>query len=121
MFPGKRLELLREVVPGLHRVAILANAGFRTNALEVSEVQAAARILGLEAVTLEIQRAEDIAPSLETIKDRAEALLVASSPLLNTNRTRINTLALAARLPTIHRFSGVRRNRRSDVLWTKLP
>jgi ABC-type uncharacterized transport system substrate-binding protein len=99
---GKRLELLREVVPSLRRLAILANAGSPIGVLEMREAQAAARTLGLEVVTSEIRRVEDIAPAFETLKDRAEALYVASDPLVTTNRIRINTLALGARLPTMH-------------------
>ncbi len=102
---AKRLELLREVVPGLRRLAILGNVGNPGSVLEMGEAQAAARKLGLEVTTSEIRRAEDIAPLLEALKGRADALYVASDPLLNTNRIRINTLALGARLPTMH---GVR-------------
>jgi putative ABC transport system substrate-binding protein len=94
---GKRLELLREVVPGLHQLAIMANA-----VLELGEVQTAAGTLGVGRLTLEVRRAEDIAPAFETLKGRAEALYVCSDPLVFTNRIRINTLALAARLPTMH-------------------
>ena len=99
---GKRLELLREVVPGLRRLAILANVGNPAAVLEMSEVQAAARTLGLEVVTLEIRRAEDIVPAFEALKGRADALYLCSDPLIITNRIRINTLALGARLPTMH-------------------
>ena len=99
---GKRLELLREVVPGLRRLAILANVGNPGAVLEMGEVQAAAHTLGIEVVTLEIRRAEDIAPAFEALKGRAEALYVVADPLVNTNRVRINTLALAARLPTMY-------------------
>ena len=99
---GKRLELLREVVPGLRRLAIMANVGNPIGVLEMGEVQAAARTLGLEVVTLEIRRAEDIAPAFEALKGRADALYVVTDPLVNTNRIRINTLALGARLPTMH-------------------
>ena len=118
---GKRLELLREVVPGLRRLAIMANVGNPAAVLEMGEVQAAARTLGLEVVTFEIRRAEDIAPAFEALKGRADALYVCADPLVITNRIRINTLALGARLPTMLRHSGVRRSGRSDVLWTKLP
>ena len=99
---GKRLELLREVVPGLRRLAIMANVGYPDAVLEMGEVQAAARTLGLEVVTLEIRRAEDIAPAFEALKGRADALYVCTDALVNTNRIRINTLALGARLPTMH-------------------
>jgi ABC-type uncharacterized transport system substrate-binding protein len=99
---GKRLELLREVVPSLRRLAIIANADAPAAVLEKSEVQAAARTLGLAIATFEIRRAENIAPTFETIKGRAEALYVVSDPLVFTNRILINKLALAARLPTMH-------------------
>jgi putative ABC transport system substrate-binding protein len=98
---GKRLELLREVVPGLRRLAILANLVNPSNVLELGEVQAAASALGLDVVTAEIRRAEDIAPAFEALRSRAHALYVCSDPLMLTNRTRINTLALGGRLPTM--------------------
>ena len=66
---GKRLELLREVVPGLRRLAIMLNVGNPVTVLELGEVQAAARTLGLEVATLEIRRAEDIAPAFEALKE----------------------------------------------------
>ena len=69
--------------------------------LEMGEVQAAARTLGVEIATSEIRRAEDIAPAFEALKGRADALYVCADPLIITNRIRINTLALGARLPTI--------------------
>ena len=102
---SKRLELLREIVPGLRRLGIWANVGNPGTVLEMGEVQAAARTLALEVVTLEIRRAEDIGPAFEGAKGRADALYISADPLLNTNRIRINTLALGARLPTMH---GVR-------------
>src|SRR6185436_1438738 len=58
---GKRLELLREVVPGLRRLAILANVGNPLAVREMRETQGTARRLGLEVITSEIRRAEDIA------------------------------------------------------------
>jgi putative tryptophan/tyrosine transport system substrate-binding protein len=99
---GKRLELLREVLPGLRRLAILANVGDPNTLREMGEVEAAARTLGLEVAKLEIRRAEDIAPAFEALKGGADALYVCGDPLANTNRITINTLALAARLPTMH-------------------
>jgi ABC-type uncharacterized transport system substrate-binding protein len=96
---AKRLEILREVVPGLRRLAILSNVGNRLAVLEMREVQAAASTLRLEVVTLEIQRGEDIAPFFEALKARPDALYVWLDALLLTNRIRINTLALTARLP----------------------
>jgi len=99
---GKRLTLLREVVPGLHRVGIMANVEYPFAVLEVGEFETAARTLGLEVIRLEIRRAEDIAPAFETLKGRAEALYVVGDALVTTHRIRINTLALAARVPTMH-------------------
>ena len=98
----KRLELLREVVPRLRRLAILINIGNPAAVLELSEVQAAARTLGLEVTTFEFGRSEDIAPAFEALKGRADALYVWNDSLANTNRIRINTLALAVGLPTMH-------------------
>ena len=99
---GKRIELLREVVPGLHRLAIMANVGFPSGVQEMREVRSAAVMLGLDSVAVEIRLAEDIAPALESLKDRADALYVAGDALVITHRVRINTLALMARLPTMH-------------------
>jgi putative tryptophan/tyrosine transport system substrate-binding protein len=101
---GKRLEILREVVPGLRRLAIMGNIGFPDAVLEMKEVQSTAKMLGVEVATLEIRRAEDIAPAFVTLKDRFDALYVVSDPLININKVRINTLALGARLPTMHGF-----------------
>jgi putative ABC transport system substrate-binding protein len=99
---SKRLELLREVAPGLRRLAILANVGNPGPVLDMREAQATVRMLGLEAVTMEIRRAEDIGPAFELAKGRVDALYVAADPFANSNRAPIITLALAARLPTIY-------------------
>jgi putative ABC transport system substrate-binding protein len=104
---GKRLELLREVVPGLGRLAILANVDNPAVVLDMREVQTTARTLNLEVITLEIRRGEDIAPAFEALNGRAEALYVVIDALVNTHRIRINTLALAARLPTMNTFREV--------------
>jgi putative tryptophan/tyrosine transport system substrate-binding protein len=101
---SKRLELLREIVPGLGRLAIMCNVGNPVSVLELGEVQAAARALGLEVTTSELRRAEDISPVFDALKGRADALYVCVEPLVNTHRIRVNTLALAARLPTIYLF-----------------
>jgi putative tryptophan/tyrosine transport system substrate-binding protein len=98
---GKRVQLLREVVPGLRGLAILGNVGNPNTVREMGEAQAAARMLGLDVATFEIRRAEDIAPAFEALKGRVDALSLIADPLTNTNRVRIITLALIARLPTI--------------------
>ena len=99
---GKKLELLREAVPGLRRLAIIANVGNPASVLDMGEAQATARALGLEVTTSEIRRAEDISSAFDALRGRADALYVCVDPLVNTHRIRINTLALAARLPTMH-------------------
>ena len=98
---GKRLELLREVIPGLRHLAIMSNAGYPAAVLEMGEAESAARTVGLNVVRLEIRRAQDIAPAFEALKGRAEALYVTTDPILNSNHVRITTLANLARLPMI--------------------
>jgi len=101
---GKRFELLREVVPNLRRLAVVHNAGYGAVIVEMGEVRPVARGLGLELIELEIRRAEDIDPAFESLKGRVDALYVASDPLVNTHRIHINSLALAAQLPSMHGF-----------------
>ena len=99
---GKKLELLREVVSGLRRLAIMANVSNPGVALEVDEVQAAARTFDLAVTTSQIRRVEDFASAFDALKGRADALYVCAEPLMNMNRVRINTLALGMRLPTMY-------------------
>jgi putative ABC transport system substrate-binding protein len=98
----KKLELLHEILTGLRRLAIMGNVGNPATATEIGEVRVAASRLGLDITVLDIHRAEDIAPAFEAVNGRAEALYVCSDPLIITNVSRINTLALGARLPTIY-------------------
>ncbi len=97
---GKRLELLREAVPGLRRLAIMVNVGIPNAVLEMGEVAEAARTLGVDVLVLEIRRGEDIAPAFEALKGGAQALYVTLAPLVAAHLVRINTLAIGARLPT---------------------
>ena len=99
---GKRLELLREIVPGLGRLGILIHVRNPGAVLDRGQVRAAAEMLGLEVLTGEIQRAEEIAPTIEAFRGRAQALYVVGDALMSTHRIRINTLALAARLPSMY-------------------
>jgi putative ABC transport system substrate-binding protein len=101
---GKRVEILREVVPGIRRLAVMADFGLQESILELESVQVAAKTLGLDATRSEIRRAEDIAPALEQLKGNVEALYVPANRLANANRLFINELALAARLPTMFGF-----------------
>ena len=99
---GKRIGLLREILPGLRRIAVIANVGYPASVLEVTEVREVARKSGLEVKLLEVRRAEDIGPAFDALGSDTQALYVCSSALFNANIARINTLALAARLPTIN-------------------
>ena len=83
-------------------MAVLANAAYSGGKLEIGDLQAAANKIAVEVLSLEIRRTEDIVPALESLKGRAEALYVVGDPLLNFNGRRINTFALAARLPTMY-------------------
>ena len=99
---GKKVELLREVVPTLRHLAVLVEIGIDASSLITDEVRAAARTLGLEVVPMEIRRAADIVPAFEALKGRAEAIFVLGGALINTNRARVHTLAMGARLPAIY-------------------
>jgi len=85
---GKRLELFREVLPGVRRLGIVANIDAPASMLEMREVQTAASTVGLATDTFEIRQTNDIAPAIDALKDRVEALYVVSSPLISTNRYR---------------------------------
>jgi putative tryptophan/tyrosine transport system substrate-binding protein len=102
---GKRLGLLREVVPHLRRLGTMYDAGYPADVLEVGVVEATARPLGIEISKLAMRRADDIAPAFEALKSGADALYVCTDALTVTNRQLISTLARAARLPLI---SGAR-------------
>jgi len=101
---GKRIEILREIVPTLHRLAVIENVTASNTVIEMQKVALAARTLGIEYIPLEIQCASDIDTAIIGLTNRADALYVALDPLINTSRLRINTLALGARLPTAEPF-----------------
>jgi len=100
----KRLELLHEVIPHLHRLAILADAGYAEPMLEAERVKSAAQALGLEAARLGIWGSQDITPALEALKGKADALYVVSDALIAANRARIVRLVLSEHLPTIFSY-----------------
>jgi putative tryptophan/tyrosine transport system substrate-binding protein len=100
---GKRLEILREVMPALRYVAILFNADLGANS-EQTRLPEAARTLNLEIIRSEIRPAEEVGSAIESLKGRAEALYVCTDPFVNTIAARINAAALAARLPVMHSF-----------------
>jgi len=99
---GKRLELLQEISPGLRRLAIMATIDNPSHALETKEVRTAAHALGLETMVSELRRTDDLASAIGAIKGHAEAIYVQVDPFFTTNRVQLNTLALGARLPTMH-------------------
>jgi putative ABC transport system substrate-binding protein len=100
---GKRVDLLHAVIPQMKQLAVLGNAGNPNVVLEISEVASVAQKLGLQVARLEVRRSEDFFPAFESLKTAgADALYVCIDPLVNANRTKINTLALSARLPTMY-------------------
>jgi ABC-type uncharacterized transport system substrate-binding protein len=99
---GKRLELLRELVPGLRRLAILIDADYPEFLRETDEVQAIARPLDIKVVKLEIRGREDIVAALDALKGGADALYITGGPLIAASRTSIHTMATAAKLPTTY-------------------
>jgi putative ABC transport system substrate-binding protein len=99
---SKRVEFLRELIPDVRRLAFMVVVGKSNAAISIHEVQAAAQTLGFEVVTVQIRRAEDIAPAIEGLKGRTDALYIDGDPLMTTNRVSINTLAVGAKLPTLY-------------------
>ena len=99
---SKRVALLRELVPALRRLAIIANVGNPDGASEAREVEAAAHALGMETISSRVTRKEDIEPAFVAFKGRSDGLYVVADPLMNVNRVGIQTLATSARLPTIY-------------------
>jgi putative tryptophan/tyrosine transport system substrate-binding protein len=97
---GKRVELLRDVIPKSGRLAILFEAGYTAAVQEMGDVQAAARTLGLTVAPQGIRRAADITPAFDAFKGKVDALYLAADALIFTNGQTIATLALKARLPT---------------------
>jgi putative tryptophan/tyrosine transport system substrate-binding protein len=98
---GKRLELLRGVIPRLHRLVVMADVANPQAELEMGQVLTAARSLGLEVVPLEIRQAQDIASGFAALKGPADALYIVQDTLTVANRTQVITFALSARLPAI--------------------
>jgi len=102
---GKRLQLMREFIPSVGRVAFLAGSNTNQTEMEVAEFRAAAQTLGLEIIRADIFQPDDIAPAVQSLRGRVDAIYVQTIPVMFTNRVRINTLALRAQLPT---FAGSR-------------
>jgi len=101
---GNRFELLREVVPAFRRIGVMGNDQIPNVKLEMNEVLAAASKFGLEVVPVTVGKTEDIVPAIESLRGRVDALYICTDPLLTTHRVRINTLAVAEKLPTMYPF-----------------
>ena len=105
-YAGKQIELLREVVPGLHRIAVIANGGSPGATAEMKAFMATANALGYELSAFDVRSPDDIARAFEAMRGHVDALDVVPDPLISTNRVQIITLALATRLPTIYGDRG---------------
>ena len=101
---GRRLSLLREIQPNVKRVAVLGNFDNPLIALEMEGVKEDGARLGLETFKLHVTKAEEIVPAIQSLKGVADALYICSDPFLTTHRVRINTLAIAQKLPTVNAF-----------------
>ena len=99
---GKRLELLKEVVPSLPPVAVLWSATGVVKIVEHKELEAAAQVLGLQLQSLPIRETPDLVPALESaLAGGAEALVPLADPLVGSQIPRIAQFASGHRLPTI--------------------
>jgi putative ABC transport system substrate-binding protein len=98
---GKRLEILRELVPNLRRLGIIANVTNQGAALDMQQAQAAAHALGIEHVAQAIRRADEISSAFDALKGKVDAVYLVGDLLMTTNRVRIHTLATSAKLPVI--------------------
>jgi putative tryptophan/tyrosine transport system substrate-binding protein len=101
-YAGKQIDLLRELVPGLRRLGVLVNSASVGAVAEMQGFATTARTLGFELSTFEIRRPEDIVPAFDALTGRVDALDVVPDPLVNSNRIRLITLSLAARVPAIY-------------------
>jgi putative ABC transport system substrate-binding protein len=100
---AKRLELLRELVPAINRIAFLVNSDSPNTEVETADVQDAARALGLRVQVLSVRRESEFAPVFATMaQSRPIALVTASDPFFVTQRRRIAELALQHRIPAIY-------------------
>jgi putative tryptophan/tyrosine transport system substrate-binding protein len=102
---GKRLELLKEVLPRLARVAVLWNVANQYAGLVFKETQAAGQSLGIQVQSLEVQGSDDIRSAFEVaMRERADGLITVEDPLTFTYRKLISDLAAEHRLPSVHGF-----------------
>jgi putative ABC transport system substrate-binding protein len=103
---GKRLEMLRELVPDLDRLAVLVNSDNPGALRETKQAEKAAEQLKIHVVALSIRSQEDIVPAIEAARREVQALFVTSDALLNNNRALIIEAAINARLPMVYGYGG---------------
>ncbi len=101
----KRLELLKEVVPSVSRVAVLWNPTNPTNPVTLKETQTAAPALGVTLLSLEVKDADDIERAFAVIRKERPGALIVFGGVLTTHARRITELAVNSRLPGIHATS----------------
>ncbi len=100
---GKRLELVKEIVPSVSRVAVLGSSSTPGNPQALRETELAARVLGLQIQYLQVRGAKDIEPAFRAAaKDRADAVLMLQSPVFVNERRQLAELAVKFRLPVIY-------------------
>jgi putative tryptophan/tyrosine transport system substrate-binding protein len=100
---GKQLELLKEIIPKLSRVAVLGNSNEPANPKTLREIELAAKAFGVQIQPLDVLGPKDIEPAFRAATKRgANALLALASPVLSDHRTQIVDLALKSRLPAIY-------------------
>jgi putative tryptophan/tyrosine transport system substrate-binding protein len=101
---GKRIELLKEALPAMRKLGILAYVDYAGTMLDVGAIHAASRSFDLEVVTVPIHRASDIEHAFASLDPQMQAIYVPPNLLVNTNRILINELAQRQRLPTMYGF-----------------
>jgi putative ABC transport system substrate-binding protein len=102
---GKRLELLREVIPSVSHIAVLWNSASPVQAIQEKAVQAAAQVLRMKVLSLGVRNIEEIEGALAAIvRDRPAALLVLADRLFLHHRARIIDFAAKHRLPGVHAY-----------------
>jgi ABC-type uncharacterized transport system substrate-binding protein len=100
---GKRLELLKEIVPKLSRVAVLGSSTLPGNAQTLRETELAAGALGVKLQFVDVLSPKDIETAFRrTVKGRADAVLAQGSGVLNAHRTQVADLAVKSRLPAMY-------------------
>jgi len=100
---GKRLELLKETVPKVSRVAVLSSGTSPTMSLSINEIKTTARALGLQIQSVEVRSADDLEGAFQTIvQGRSHALAVDPSPVFTSNRKQILAFAANNRLPAMY-------------------